>query len=150
MCFLIFHSNKKIIMPMEGPFKSGILKLKIHMANLVLPERSNLRKCQRRKKSMSGYIASLDTFVKQIFDLVSNKLVLTGSVFSFLFINQLEKNILKSWRWKKLLFIPSLLEFEMERSNARIRQLESQGFFFRYLVTQRSNWFSFPIVSSFS
>ena len=44
-------------MPMEGPFKSGILKLKIHMTNLVLPERSNLRKCQRRKKLISGDIA---------------------------------------------------------------------------------------------
>ena len=28
-------------------------------------------------------------------DLVSNKLILTGTVFSFLFINQLEKNMLK-------------------------------------------------------
>ena len=30
-----------------------------------------------------------------IVDLVSNKLILMGTVFSFLFINQLEKNILK-------------------------------------------------------
>ena len=29
-------------------------------------------------------------------DLVSNKLILTGTVFLFLYINQLEKNILKS------------------------------------------------------
>ena len=54
-------------MAMECSFKSGILKLKIHMTNLVLPERSNLRKCQQRKKSISRDIASLDTFVKKYF-----------------------------------------------------------------------------------
>ena len=73
--------------------------------------------------------------------------ILTGTVFSFLFINQFEKNILKSWWWKNLLFIPSLFEFEIERSSARIQQLQSQGFFFRYLVTQRSNQFLFAVVS---
>ena len=67
MCFLIFHSNKKIIMLVECSFKSGILKLKIHMTDLVLPERANLRKCQQRKKLISGVIASLDTIVKNCY-----------------------------------------------------------------------------------
>ena len=39
VCFIIFHANKKIIMPMECSFKSGVLKSKIHMINLVLPGR---------------------------------------------------------------------------------------------------------------
>ena len=52
---------------MECSFKSGILKLKIQMTNLVLPERSNLRKFQQRKKLVSRDIVSLDLFVKQYF-----------------------------------------------------------------------------------
>ena len=52
-------------MPMECSFKIGVLKLKIHMTNLVLPERSSLRKCQQRKKLISGAIASFDMFEKQ-------------------------------------------------------------------------------------
>ena len=54
-------------MPMECSFKSSVLKLKIHMTKLVFPETSNLRKCQQRKKLISGDIASLDMFVKQYF-----------------------------------------------------------------------------------
>ena len=54
-------------MLIECSFKSGILKLKIHMTNLALPERSNLRKCQQRKKLISGVIASLDTIVKNCY-----------------------------------------------------------------------------------
>ena len=34
VCFLILHSKKKITMLMECSFKSGVLKLKIHMTNL--------------------------------------------------------------------------------------------------------------------
>ena len=41
-------------------------------------------------------------------------------------------------------------KFEIERSSARIRQLQSQDFFFCYLVTQRSNRFLFDVVSSSS
>ena len=37
--FFNFHSSKKIIMLMECSFKSGVLKLKIHKTNLVLPEK---------------------------------------------------------------------------------------------------------------